>query len=261
MNIDILLGNEEEKPLEKFPANGGFTRILRTIACIGDSLASGEIQIINPRTNSPMGIDSYEHSWGQYMARMTGSTVYNFSRGGMTAKEYATSFSNEMGLYRPSLAADAYIIALGVNDLVNKNLPVGETADICLDDENKCADSFAGWIGHIILRYKKIAPEAKFFLVTIPDAPRGEVQTKSVEAHRELMYSLSRLFDNTYVIDLNKYAPSYGEKFRDKFMLRGHMNAMGYLLSADMICSYIDYIIRHNAEDFMYVGLSGYEHE
>ena len=261
MDIDKLLGSGEEKPLERFPENGGFTRIFRTIACIGDSLASGEFQIINPRTNSPMGIDNYEHSWGQYIARMTGSTVYNFSRGGMTAKEYATSFSNEMGLYRPALAADAYIIALGVNDLVNKNLPVGEVGDISAEDENKCADTFAGWLGHIILRYKKIAPEAKFFLVTIPDAPRGDVQKQAVENHRELMYALSKYFDNTYVIDLNKYAPNYGGKFRDRFMLRGHMNALGYLLSADMICSYIDYIIRHNIEDFMHVGLSGYEYQ
>ena len=33
------------------------------------------------------------------------------------------------------------------------------------------------------------------------------------------------------------------------------MNPMGYLLFAKMIDSYIDYIIRHNMDDFKYTGL------
>jgi hypothetical protein len=35
------------------------------------------------------------------------------------------------------------------------------------------------------------------------------------------------------------------------------MNPAGYLLTARMIESYMDYIIRHNAEDFAEVGFIG----
>jgi hypothetical protein len=207
-----------------------------------------------------MGIDDYELSWGRFLSKMTGSEVYNFSRGGMTAREYATSFSNEMGLYRASLAADAYIIALGVNDLVNKNLTVGSVEDI--NDENPIdhPDSFAGYLGEIILRYRKLSDGARFFLVTIPDAPRGELQRAAVENHRNLMYALAEKFDNTYVIDLNKYAPSFDAEFAKKYMLRGHMTALGYRLIAVMINSYLDFILRSNPESFVDVGLSGYEY-
>lgn len=37
----------------------------------------------------------------------------------------------------------------------------------------------------------------------------------------------------------------------------GHLNPMGYALTAKMTASYIDYIIRHNTEDFKEVGFIG----
>ena len=260
MNIYEYMNKREECPLDNITENGGYTSIFRKIACIGDSLSSGEFQIINPRDNKPMGIDDYDHSWGKYLGRMAGVEVYNFSRGGMTAKEYAVSFSNEMGLYRPSLAADAYIIALGFNDLLNKNMTVGSVADININDPEDHPESFAGYLGEIILKYRKISPDAKFFLVTIPHSPRAEVQLKAAKEHRELMYGLAELFDNTYVLDMNKYAPEFGAEFREKYMMRGHMTAMGYRLFAVMVGSYIDYIVRKDPREFKYVGLSGYEY-
>lgn len=34
------------------------------------------------------------------------------------------------------------------------------------------------------------------------------------------------------------------------FFMEDHMNPAGYVLMADMVCAYIDYIIRHNMRDF-----------
>jgi hypothetical protein len=53
----------------------------------------------------------------------------------------------------------------------------------------------------------------------------------------------------------------YDEEFKKKFFLFGHMTPTGYLLTAKMICSYIDYIIRHNMEDFKTVGLMGFDYD
>ena len=50
MNIHEYLNQTEEKPLENIVENGGYTSIFRKIACIGDSLSSGEFQIIKKKT-------------------------------------------------------------------------------------------------------------------------------------------------------------------------------------------------------------------
>ena len=84
MDIRSMFDNNE-KPLDNLVTDGGFTGIFRTIACVGDSLSSGEFESIDDDGKKHYH-DYYDYSWGQYMARMAGCTVYNFSKGGMTAK-------------------------------------------------------------------------------------------------------------------------------------------------------------------------------
>ena len=87
MTLDNIFNNEKEKPLDNLLDDGGYTAIFRTIACVGDSLASGEFESLKEDGTSGYH-DMFEYSWGQYIARMCTSKVYNFSRGGMTTKEY-----------------------------------------------------------------------------------------------------------------------------------------------------------------------------
>ena len=68
---------------------------------------------------------------------------------------------------------------------------------------------------------------------------------------------MAEWFGDAYVIDLYHYGPLYDEQFNDHFLLLGHMNPSGYLLTARIIDSYIDYIIRHNYDDFRTVGFIG----
>ena len=74
---------------------------------------------------------------------------------------------------------------------------------------------------------------------------------------RDALYALAEHFENSYVIDLYKYGPIYDEEFREKYFLHGHMNPMGYIFTANLIDSYIDYIIRTNPKDFANVGFIG----
>ena len=53
------------------------------------------------------------------IARKNGLKGYNFSRGGMTAKEYIESFAESQGFWDKDKACQAYVIALGVNDIYN----------------------------------------------------------------------------------------------------------------------------------------------
>lgn len=257
MDLYRMFDNPNEKPLDSFPADGGFCGIFRTIACVGDSLSSGEFVSITDDGEKSWH-DMYDYSWGQYIARMAGCKVYNFSRGGMTSSAYMEHFAEERDFWNPEKKAQAYIIALGVNDIINDHGDVGSTADIDLSDWRNNTKNFAGYYAQIIQRYKEIEPHARFFLMTMPhDRGEDEEALRLGDAHADLLYTLADLFPHTYVIDLRKYAPVYDEKFQELFYLFDHLNPMGYLLTARMTISYIDYIIRHNMKDFKQVGFIG----
>lgn len=243
------LGNNE-RPLDVIKPDGGFFGIFRTVACVGDSLSSGEFESTDAEGRKGYH-DYYEYSWGQYMARAAGNTVYNFSRGGMSAKWYLDSFGNEICAWDKSKACQAYVLALGVNDVLNQGQEVGSADDIDLDDCENNKPTFAGYYAKIIQKYKKISPDAYFFLMTMA---RTEREDERVMKHRALLYDLAKTFTRTYVIDLAEYGPCYDAEFRRNFYLGGHLNAAGYLLTAQMVMSYIDYLVRKEPEDFAQVG-------
>jgi len=256
MNIyEYLQVDEKEKPLDRIVTDGGFCGIFRTIACIGDSLASGEFES-KKADGAKVFHDFYDYSWGQYIARSCGSKVYNFSRGGMTAKEYIETFADSNGYWGKDKLSQAYIIALGVNDLFGRKQELGTVADIDKNDYTKNAETFAGYYAQIIQRIKEIQPRAKIFLVSMPHY--GDAGDEKRKAHRDFLEELTKIFDSTYLIDLFTYGPEYNEEFREKYFL-GHMTATGYIVSARMIESYIDYIVRKNPEDFNQVGFIGTE--
>ena len=126
MNIhEYLQVDENEKPLDRIVTDGGFCGIFRTIACIGDSLSSGEFESLK-EDGTKSYHDFYEYSWGQYIGRSCSSKVYNFSKGGMSAKEYIESFADAKGYWDSDKLAQAYIIALGVNGFASWQNPLSK---------------------------------------------------------------------------------------------------------------------------------------
>ncbi|MBQ3065382.1 MAG: SGNH/GDSL hydrolase family protein [Clostridia bacterium] len=258
MDIKVsLFAEENELPLQRFADDYSSTSIFRSVAFIGDSLSSGEFETYDEVEGTGYH-DFFDYSWGRFMARKNGFTAYSFSQGGMTAEAYVNSFAEEMGYWDPQKKAQAYVIALGVNDILNEHQPIGTIDDICTEDPAKNAPTFAGYYGAIVSRYKAICPDAKFFFVTFPKTD-AEEQTADTLAHRDLLYKMADFFENSYVIDLYQYGPVYDERFREHYYLYNHLSPAGYLLTARLIDSYIDYIIRHNPQDFKYTGFIGTE--
>ncbi len=248
MDWENMLYNPDEKPLDRLVEGYSYTSIFRTIAFIGDSLSSGEFEARDEQGNKSYH-DMFQYSWGQFIARKNDLKAYNFSRGGMTAREYLDSFAEQNGFWDEDKRCQAYVIALGVNDVYNGGLEVGGVEDIDPSDYRNNKPTFIGNYAQIISRYKEISPAAKFFFVTFPnDDVRGtsEQTCDTIKA----LYNLAEYFENSYVIDLYKYGPVYDARFREKFYLYGHMNPMGYIFTANIIDSYIDYIIRKNPDDF-----------
>ncbi len=250
MNWDTFLYPADEQPLDRLVNSYSHTAVFRTMAFIGDSLSSGEFET-RDSDGTPAYHDLYDYSWGQYIARKNGLKAYNFSRGGMTAKEYMESFAKEQGFWDDNKACQAYVLALGVNDLLNRGMEVG-----CVEDIDTDRDTFARWYAQIIQRYQAMCPDAVFFLVTIPKSDDPLVEEKSAPM-RKLLYDLQARFDRCYILDLYQYGPVYDARFREAYYLHGHMNPAGYLLTARLIDSYIDYIVRHNPDVFRTIGLVG----
>ncbi|MCQ2413753.1 MAG: SGNH/GDSL hydrolase family protein [Clostridia bacterium] len=252
---------KDELPLQSLsslPADGGFTGIFRKIGCIGDSLSSGEFQAKN-EAGSPTYHDCFDYSWGQYMARIAGTTVVNMSRGGMTAKEYFDSFATDNGYWKDAETCDAIIIALGVNDvsqILAGNLEMGENTDFDPKRPFEAKNTFFGYMARIIYKIKGQNPYCHFFLVTLPDENGDSARETLNGLHRERIYQLAEMFSHIHVIDLRKYAPVYGKEFRSHFFLDGHMNPAGYLFTAKLMCGYIDYIVRHEPDMFMQVAFT-----
>ena len=260
MNIyEYMSVGENEKPLDRIVTDGGFCAIFRTIACIGDSLSSGEFESINEDGTRRYN-DFYEYSWGQFIGRSCGSKVYNFSQGGMTAKTYMEVFADKKGYWDTDKLAQAYIIALGVNDVTRHlkgEIELGTIADIDLKDYRNNAKTFIGYYAQIIQRIKELQPRAKIFLISPPSS--GNMQDERTQKYkivRDLLQELTTVFNRTYLLDMFEYSPKRTKEYPDAFWL-GHMTPTGYVLAARMIESYIDYIIRKNPEDFKQVGFIG----
>ena len=260
MNIYEYMGvAENEKPLDRIVTDGGFCAIFRTIACIGDSLSSGELESI-ASDGTKRYHDFYDYSWGQFIGRSCGSKVYNFSQGGMTAKTYMEVFADNKGFWGTDKLAQAYIIALGVNDVtrhINGEIDLGQLSDIDLSDYRNNAKTFIGYYAQIIQRVKEIQPRAKIFLMSPPQNGNPEHErTQMYKIVRDLLQGLTTIIKNTYLLDMFEYAPKQTKAFMETYHL-GHMTPTGYVLAARMIESYIDYIIRKNPKEFRQVGFIG----
>lgn len=247
---------ETENPLDNRAENGGFCAIFRYVTVIGDSLASGELDGGDGEYKFSGG-EHYDYSWPSFFARRTGCTVYNFSRGGMSAREFISSYAGKRDFYNPKYRSRAYIIALGVNDLLVQNQEFGTFEDIDFSDPERNKSTFSGSYAAIIQKIKGIQPSAKIFLVTMPKAEGGydtpENERKKLK-HRDFLNRLCHVFPDTYLIDFYRYAPVYDEEFKRKFYLHSHLNPCGYLLTSQMTENYIDYIIKTNFEAFRYIG-------
>lgn len=251
MDIKYFEIKKDEKPLDNIKQDCGFSCVFKSVGVIGDSLASGEFE-----SHSVDGTieyhDMYEYSWPSILERITGTKYNNYSRGGMTAKEYFDSWANINDFWKWN---QAYIIALGNNDTFVFHHPLGKVSDINLKDPDKNADTFYGNLGKIISKIKTIEKNARIFIVS--PLLRGELIDDQIKEIGKGLSEITKLFSFTYYIDLINYGPIYDKKMRDTFAMGFHPNCMGYYAYALMIGNYIDYIIRKNPKDFFEIPFIG----
>lgn len=238
-------------PLDVLTDYTGMLDLFLHVGCIGDSLASGESYWNDGGT--VQGQDFYQYSWGQFLARKTGNTYYNWSKGGLMAKtwlesEYATE------CFDGNHKCEAYIIGLGQNDR-NHSVTIGTSSDIDLTDYHNNADTFYGNYGKIIQKIKEIQPQAKIFVITDPNPYVNR------DGYNVPIADMPNIFDNVYLIDMYRYGSKYYNNEIIMAQMRGsHYNAYGYKLFSMMIANYINWIITNNYAEFRAVELIGTGH-
>ena len=240
-----------EQPLDIIKETCGFAGVFKQIGLIWYSLSSGEFES-HDENGGIVYTDMYEYSWPAVLERITGTKYNNYSRGGMTAREYMQSWADANGFWQWN---QAYIIALGNNDSFVFGHPLGSVKDVSAEHPQDNADTFFGNMGKIISKLKTIEPNARIFVVT-PQL-RGDACDKDIRYIASELAKLCDMFDFTYLLDMTAHAPVYDAEMRKSFGLGFHPNPMGYYAYALMVGNYIDYVIRSNLREFATIPFVG----
>lgn len=249
----MFLLKENEKPLDNIKETCGFASILKDVGVIGDSLSSGEFEATNEKGETTYH-DMYEYSWPQILENITKTKYSNYSRGGMSFKEFYETYANEHNYWKKH---QSYIVNLVNNDLFVFNQNVGSVDDISLLDPSKNKDIYFGYMGKVLSKLKSLEKDARIFLVSLELDNTSKEKDELYKYVASEMKKVVKLYSFTYLIDLTTYGPLYNENVRNVFALGYHPNAMGYYVYALIIGNYIDYIIKSNYKDFFELPFIG----
>ena len=245
-NINLLEENTEQ-PLDNIDKTGGYANIFRKVGIIGDSLSSGA-QDTEGGNNA---FDYWEHSWAKYMSRTTGCELVKLCKGGLQCANWHEVF--ETTTLNENNKCDCYIMFIGHNDDLS-----GDISDVDVDNLlNSNTDTMYGRYARIIGTLRTASPGAKIFCVTYPI-----VYVERSNKNKLIREVAEKL--NCYLIDLWEYDVNKKE-FKENweqtsfgspevYKAKIHYTPLGYLKWSWEIMSYIDYIIRHNVQDFTDVG-------
>lgn len=250
---DLLGLNLSDNPLEHLRSDAGLLSVFRHVGCIGDSLASGEA-VYKKDDGSTGGKDLYEYSWGQFLARMTGNTYYNWSKGGLRCDTFlASSFAAEC--FDGNHKCEAYIIGLGQNEN-NRKYPIGTVADINLENYEENPATYYGNYGKIIQKIKEVQPKAKIFVLTDP------LKSTETAGYNAAVREIAEMYENVYLVDLFTYGTAlYSSGFLYQQKRGGHYNAVGYFICGMIIATYVDWIIKKNPAEFREIEFIGLENK
>lgn len=248
------INGDSKNPLEIIKQDGGMLSIFDSITCIGDSLTAGCFE--HTETGSTVWTTIEKYSYPANLAKMTGCKVQNYGRSGRTALDGDNSWlswADSQGWLTADDKTDAYIIALGTNDI---GVEGGFTGDVATDIAENYADNAVTSVGgydKIIRRILERQPKAKIFCVCLPHTRNTEA---TIAVANTAIKAIAELYpDNCYVLDLETYYVQRTEvgAYKAKYYNGGHRNAMGYKELANVYATYIDWIIRNNIADFVNV--------
>ena len=207
--------------------------LFQNIGIIGDSYASGELYVDGNY------IDHYDISWGQILARKNGIRAINFSKGGLTTRDWLVD-DHGLSLLNSSDPQDLYLIALGINDYSK----LGDAYLGAENDVNTQANTFYGNYGKIITAIRAKAPQAKIVLSTMSYDGQGTAHN-----YNEAIKTLAQHF-GLPVIEQNNDALFTSDLYLNH-MVGGHPTAPVYAAMANAFQRLIEKSMIDNFDYFM----------
>ena len=218
---------EEEKAINPcfYKDNLNLIKMFNKIACIGDSYTEGAIEYKTSDGQTLQSIDK-RYSYPTQLSKIANIETVNLGHAGYTTTQWYSKYQNtDLSGY------DCAIIFLGINDWY-KNGKV-------LDTESYI---------NIIKKLRNDNKNIPIFCVTITKNYLTTAYTLN-DKIKEIA-----LNNNCYIIDLGEYSDwTTGSEW-----LNGsHPNTYGYHHNAEMINSYINYVIENNKADFYNLSFVG----
>ena len=208
-----------------YTENLNLIKMFNKIVCIGDSYTEGSIEY---KTNDGEKLQSADkrYSYPTQLSKIANVETVNLGRSGYTTTEWYRKYQDtDLSGY------DCAIIFLGINDWY-KNGHVLDT------------ESYTNIINKLRSDNKNIP----IFCVTITKNYLTSAYTLN-DKIKEVAIN-----NNCYIIDLGEYS-DWTEG--SKWLNGSHPNAYGYYHNAEMINSYINYIIDHNKANFYNLSFVG----
>ena len=251
-----LYAQNENKGEEKME----LLRLFPRIACIGSSLASGEIVSDDKKAPGilfgqlgengavdelPACVDKYEGSWLTHICRRINAQPKHYSRGGLNCRQWLEWFNYFMAL--DNTKYPLYFIYLGGNDFYG-NFKIGTPKD------DIKANTFSGNYCEIIRSIRKINPHAVILCMSMFTNWDNKNQNGNTQKDfSEAVKNITKEFDRCYYIDFAGTSPNTLEK--SKHVYGGHYDSIGYLQVSYDIEKLANDVLWENRNDLRDVSL------
>ena len=244
---DFVFGNEipssvrnEIERIDKYLNDTTFGsnafQVMPRCLCIGDSLSAGYSTYngvkIKDDTAKKNGIN-----WPSYVAKRNKIYFKNIANEGATAKRFreGVSLNQLTGIF------DGIFIALGCNDRNVTDL--GAYSDIAVDF-NSNADTFYGNYDYVVRKSHSLCPNAKIFVMTMPDYVIG------ASSYNVAIRYIASLYSYVYLLDLSK-EEIYKTDFLQTLITDGtHFSPYGYEVVSHAIENCVNKLYLDYGENF-----------
>lgn len=248
-----VLAQEGEKKME-------LLRLFPRIACIGSSLASGEIVSDAKKAPGllfgalgekgvidqlPACVDKHEGSWLSHICRRIGAKPQHYTRGGISCKDWLNWFNYFMVLDNEKYPL--YFIYLGGNDFY-QNYKIGTPKDTIKDK------TYSGYYNEIIKSIRTVNPHAVILCMSM--FTNGDFKNSNGDTQTDFSRAVEKItkeYEKCYYLDFAGKSENTLDKSKDVY--GGHYDSIGYLAVSYDIEKLANDVLWEHRDDLRNVSL------
>lgn len=207
----------------------------RTVEGIGDSLMAGYTKPAGNKLVDSADAVEAGLNWLAMLCKRNGIECANRAVGGSTAKRWRNELLATVG------SADAYILALGVNDS-RSALPLGTATD-CTADYTSAPDTYYGNYWYLVNKLLADHPTARVFCLTAPT---------EASAYNAAVRHVASVTAGAILVDLEAdHGAAYDADIVSGHYVNGHYTVVSYAYQSKVIEDAINAAMLANLDKLM----------